>query len=267
MKNNKNLRLAAASLVVFTLLIASRAMAQTVAGSVTSLTGDVRIQRAGTTVAATPGTAVDVSDRLITGPNSRVTVTLTDNSRIELDESTSLVIDQQMATTASRDTKLSLFTGLVRSFVSYTSAPTPNFAVHTPNAVASARGTEYDTSTTTQVPGSFSQEDKEKYKDCRRFTRVAVFDGTVEVINSTNPGGGSVQVPAGHKTWVACGFAPFPPSELGVVAATGLAEGSDWGLFIGGTIVVGGVFGGLAAAGAFGGGNNNHHKHPNTSGE
>ena len=72
-------------------------MAQTVAGSVTSLTGDVRIQRAGTTVAATPGTAVDVSDRLITGPNSRVTVTLTDNSRIELDESTSLVIDQQMA--------------------------------------------------------------------------------------------------------------------------------------------------------------------------
>ena len=79
--------------------------------------------------------------------NSRVTITLTDNSKLELDESTSLVIDQQMVTANSRNTKLSLFSGLVRSFVSYSSSPTPNFEVHTPNAVASARGTEYDTST------------------------------------------------------------------------------------------------------------------------
>jgi hypothetical protein len=254
MNNKKNLRFLVASLVMFTLLIANRAMAQTPAGSVTSLTGDVHIERAGTTVPATQGMAVDVNDRIVTGPNSRVTITLTDNSRIELDESTSLVIDQQMVTANSRNTKMSLFSGLVRSFVSYSSSPTPNFAVHTPNAVASARGTEYDTSTSTQAPGTMSEEDRNKYKDCRRFTQVSVFEGTVEVVNTTNPGGGSVQVPAGHKTWVVCGFAPFPPSEIAAAGVAAAPEGSTVGLFVGNVIVIGGVVGGLAAAGAFGGG-------------
>jgi hypothetical protein len=268
MNNKKNLRFAMASLVMLTLLIANRAMAQTPAGSVTSLTGDVRIERAGTTVTATPGTAVDVNDRIVTGPNSRVTITLTDNSKLELDESTSLVIDQQMVTANSRNTKLSLFSGLVRSFVSYSSSPTPNFAVHTPNAVASARGTEYDTSTSTQAPGTMSDEDRKKYRDCRRFTQVSVYEGTVEVVNSTNPGAGSVQVPAGHRTWVVCGFAPFPPSEIAAATAAAAAapEGSTLGLFVGSAIVLGGVFGGLAAGGAFGGSgsSNNTPKTPST---
>jgi hypothetical protein len=264
MNYKKNLRFAVASLVMLTLLIANKALAQTVAGSVTSLTGDVRIERAGTTVTAAPGTAVDVNDRIVTGPNSRATITLTDNSKLELDESSSLVIDQQMVTANSRNTKLSLFSGLVRSFVSYSSSPTPNFAVHTPNAVASARGTEYDTSTSTQAPGTMSEEDRKKYRDCRRFTQVSVYEGTVEVVNSTNPGAGSVQVPAGHRTWVVCGFAPFPPSEIAAAAAATAPEGSTLGLFVGGAVVLGGVFGGLAAGGAFGGGGGNNNKTSST---
>ena len=152
----------------------------------------MHIERGGTTVPATPGTAVDVGDRIVSGPNSRATITLTDNSKLELDESSSLAIDQQMVGTNTRNTKLSLFSGLVRSFVSYTSSPTPNFEVHTPNAVASARGTEYDTSSSGQPPNTMSDEDRKKYKDCRRFTQVSVYDGTVEVTNTTNPGGGSV---------------------------------------------------------------------------
>lgn len=237
-------------------------MAQaTPAGSVTALTGDVHIERAGTTVPATPGTAVNVGDRIVSNPNSRATITLTDNSKLELDESSSLVIDQQMVGANTRNTKLSLFSGLVRSFVSYTSSPTPNFEVHTPNAVASARGTEYDTSTQTQPPGTMSEEDRKKYKDCRRFTQVSVFDGTVEVTNTTNPGGGSVQVPAGHKTMVVCGLAPFPPSEIAAAAAAAAAAGgSTGGLLLGSAIVVGGTAGGLAAGGVFGGGNGNGHK-------
>jgi hypothetical protein len=175
-------------------------MAQvTPAVSVTSLTGDVHIERHGTTVPATPRMAVDVGNRVVTAANSHVTMTLTDNIKLELDESSSLVIDNQAVTANSRDTKLSLFSGVVRSFVSYTSSPTPNFEVHTPNAVASARGNQYDTSTGTQPPGTMSDEDRKKYKDCRRFTQVSVYEGTVEVQNTTNPGGGSVQVPAGHN--------------------------------------------------------------------
>ena len=164
MTNHTILRLIAAILITIPLLAGNRAMAQTPAGSVTSVTGDVHLVRAGTTTVATPGTALDVGDRLVTGPSSRVTITLTDNSKLELDESTSLVIDQQMVGANSRNTKLSLFSGLVRSFVSYTSAPTPNFEVHTPNAVASARGTQYDTSTSTQPPSTTSEEDRRSIK-------------------------------------------------------------------------------------------------------
>lgn len=253
-------RLIIAFVVAITLLIANSTIAQvTPAGSVTSLTGDVHIERHGTTVPATPGMAVDVGDRLVTAANSRVTVTLTDNSKLELDQSTSMVIDNQAFTPGSRNTKLSLFSGLVRSFVSYTSSPAPNFEVHTPNAVASARGTQYDTSTGTQPPGTMNEEDRKKYKDCRRFTQVSVYEGTVEVENTTNPAGGTVQVPAGHKTTVVCGLAPFQPSELSAAAAAGTAAAGagvgTTGLLLGGAILVGGgAAGGLAAGGAFGGG-------------
>ncbi len=257
MDKNITSHLIIALVVIFTLFSANKALAQaTSAGRVTSLTGDVHVERGGTTVPATPGMAVDVGDRVVTAASSRVTITLTDNSKLELDESTSMVIDNEAVTANSRNTKLSLFSGLVRSFVSYTSSPTPNFEVHTPNAVASARGTQYDTSTDTQPPGTMNEEDRQKYKDCRRFTQVSVYEGTVEVTNTTNPGGGSVQVTPGHKTMVVCGYAPFEPSEIAAAAAAGAAATgpSVAGLALGGAIIVGGTAGGLAAGGVFSGG-------------
>ncbi len=266
MNNYTNLRFLLASIASSMLLFVNIARAQTPAGSVAALTGDVRVQRAGTTVPATPGMTIDVGDRIITAANSRGTITLTDNSKLELDESSTLAIDQQMVSAGSRNTKLSLFGGLVRSFVSYSSSPKPNFEVHTPNAVASARGTEYDTSTQTQAPNTMSEEDKQKYKDCRRFSQVLVYEGTVEVTNTTNPAGGSVQVPAGHKTLVVCGLAPFPPSEIAAAAAGAAAAaagtGSAAGLFLGGAIVVGGAVGGLGAGGAFSGGSSHAPRNP-----
>jgi len=263
MKHRSNPALFVIVAIAFVLLQAGGAFAQTPAGSITSITGDVHIERGTTNVAATPGMAVDVGDRIVAGPTSRATVTLTDNSKLELDELTTLVVDQQMASANSRNTKMTLFSGLVRSFVSYTSSPTPNFEVHTPNAVASARGTEYDTSTQTQAPTTMSEEDRKKYKDCRRFTQVSVFEGTVEVTNTTNPAGGSVQVPAGHKTLVVCGLAPFPPSDMaaaavGAAGAAGAGAGSTAGMLLGGAIVAGGTVGGLAGGGVF----NSGHGHP-----
>lgn len=241
--------LIAASFISLLILTAVNAHAQA-AASMTTISGDVHLERAGATLTATPGMALNVGDRIVTGSNGRATVTLADNSRLEVAESTTLVIDQEMVSPGSRSTKLSLFGGLVRSFVSYTAAPTPNFEVHTPNAVASARGTQYDTETDTN--------ERKEYKDCRRFTQVSVYDGTVEVTNSTNPGAGSVQVPAGYKTLVVCGFAPLPPSEIGAAALGALAAvggaGTTPGLLLGGAIVLGGTFGGLAAGGAFSGG-------------
>ena len=83
---------------------------------------------------------------------------------------------------------------------------------------------------------------------------MSVYEGTVEVTNTTSPGGGSVQVPAGHKTTVVCGLAPFPPSEISAAAGSTAAGESIAGLLVGSGIVIGGTVGGLAAGGAFGGG-------------
>jgi hypothetical protein len=110
-----------------------------------------------------------------------------------------------------------------------------------------------------------SDDDRKKYKGCRRFTQVAVYDGTVEVINTTNPSSGSVQVPPGHKTTVVCGLAPFPPSELAAAGAAAAAGGSTTGLFLGSAIVVGGTVGGLAAGGVFSGGGNTHKQSKSTN--
>src|SRR5262245_52658161 len=124
-----------AMLVALVLVTASYALAQGRAGTVTSVTGDVHIERAGATITATPGTTVNIGDRIVTGANGRITITLLDNSNVELDASTTLVIDDEVLTASTRRTKLSLFAGLVHSFVSYTTGLTPDFAVHTPNAV------------------------------------------------------------------------------------------------------------------------------------
>lgn len=55
----------------------------TPAGSVTTATGSVELQRAGATTAVVPGTAVSVGDRLITGPKGHAIVTLSDGSTLE----------------------------------------------------------------------------------------------------------------------------------------------------------------------------------------
>jgi ferric-dicitrate binding protein FerR (iron transport regulator) len=246
MSKSANLALIIAVIVICALTSASAALAQPRAGAVTLVSGDVHIERAGATLTATQGMTVNVGDRIVTGANGRITITLTDNSKLELDASTTLVIDAHAVSPTARTTKLSLFSGLVHSFVSYASAPAPNFEVHTPNAVASARGTQYDTGTDTNQ--------RPEYKDCRRFTQVSVYEGTVEVVNPTNPSAGSVRIPAGYKTMVVCGLAPLTPTSLAAAAATtgttaattAAAVTSTTGLFVGG-VVAAGVAGGVAA--------------------
>ena len=160
-----------ALLAIFALVSANDARAQAPAGRVTSLTGDVHIERAGTTVPATIGMGLIEHDRVVTAANSRVTITLTDDSKVELDESTSMVIDQQLVTSSSRSTKLSLFGGLLRSLVSHM-AGTTNYQVYTPNAVASARGTIFDIWAGAQPPSRPARKRKRNIRtaaDSPRF--------------------------------------------------------------------------------------------------
>lgn len=227
------------------------AWAQT-AGSITALSGTVTIYRAGRSITATDGTPVQVGDRLVTAANSRVTITLTDKSQIELAELGTLVITQNLLTPSGsrQSTGLTLLGGLLHSLVRVTAGTPPNFKVYTPNAVASARGTAYDTSYE-------SGKRRKGYKDCRRFTDVEVFKGTVEVSSRINPGAPPVEVTAGHKTTVACGYAPTAPVAIA-------ATSSGLPLWVGTALGTGIVGGGIATGLILSGGGNNHHnnRHP-----
>src|SRR5215469_2061526 len=136
-----------ASLVVIALLMfAPQTRAQTSVGTVGVVNGNVTIVRADKSIPTTAGTALRVGDKLMTGPNSRMTVSLSDGSQMELNESSTLVLTEYaLNPDGSRaSTEVTLLGGLVRSLVQHSPSSTPNFEVHTPNAVASARGTMFD---------------------------------------------------------------------------------------------------------------------------
>ena len=140
---------ASASFFALVLLLSvPHAWAQTSAGSVSAVNGTVSVERAGKSTPAADGTAVQVGDKFTTGANSRLTIKLSDGSQLELNESSTLVLTQDtLNPDGSRaNTKVTLLGGLVRSLVHFNPAGAPNFEVHTPNAVASARGTMFDVS-------------------------------------------------------------------------------------------------------------------------
>jgi len=222
-------------------VLSESAWAQAAAGSISAISGTATIQRAGATIPASYGTKVNVGDKIVTAAASNVTITLTDGSQVEVTDSSDLTIDENTlnpdGTRAS--TKLSMVNGLVRSLVKPTPGTPPNYEVHTPNAVASARGTGYDVDHQTGV-------DNDKYKGCHEFSHVAVYQGNVQVYNPTNPSAPPVDVQEGQKVTIPCGLAPtFGAAPFASTAALGLL-----GLLGAGGIAVTVI----GATGGFGGG-------------
>lgn len=194
---------------------------------------------------------MDVGDRLDTTANGRLTITLTDSSQLEMTESSTLLISENLVNpngTRSR-TMVTLMDGLVRSLVRVTAGTAPNYEVHTPNAVASARGTTYDTYYT-------SRGSRPGFKSCTEFSDVLDYDGIVVVSSLANPTSPAVVLHSGQKTTVPCGLGALPATSLSAIgggAATGgLGLGAIAGASLGGAAVVSGaVVGGIAAAGGF----------------
>ena len=253
MSNGRNLKTASRALIapIALLLVfaASSVRAQMVAGTITALNGESTITRGTRNFAAAYSAPVDVGDRLETSPTGRLTVTLTDNSQLELTESSTLLLSENLLNPngTRAHTTVTLLGGLVRSLVRVAAGASPNYEVHTPNAVASARGTTYDTYFTnnTSRPG---------FKSCREFTDVLDYDGIVAVSSLANPSSPMVVLHSGDKTTVPCGLAAFAASSLAAIGtgatAGGLSAAAIAAASLGGVgIIGGGVVGGIAAAG------------------
>ena len=125
---------ASAAFLVFLLTLAPHAWAQTSAGSISALNGTVTVERAGKSIPAAHGTALEVGDKLTTGPNSRVSVSLSDGSQMEINDSSTLVMTENVLNPdgSRASTKVTLLSGLVRSLVKFGPGSRPNFEVHTP---------------------------------------------------------------------------------------------------------------------------------------
>ncbi|HUO03722.1 MAG TPA: FecR family protein [Candidatus Binataceae bacterium] len=196
---------------------AAPAAAQTTAGTVSSVSGQVQIQHNGATAAATVGATVSQSDRIITGADGHVVIILSDQSKLELGGSTSISLDQYTSGGAT-PTRVSLFSGVMRSLVNATGGPA-NYQVHTPNAIAAVRGTKFDV-------GYSEGSVRPGYDGCDRYTDTAVLEGTVNLTNAANPDSGS-DIQAGYEATVPCGQSVSAAGPLAMTGAFSSGGGSN----------------------------------------
>lgn len=205
-----------AAFVVGLLMTPTGVLAQTPVGVVTTVSGSVSVQRGTGSLVPRTGTQLDIGDKVTTGVNGQLDATLSDNSQLELAESTSLVIDEMTFSAAGRtSTRLTLGAGSLRSSVAAAAGGVPNFTVSTPNAVVAVRGTKWNTR---YQDGSA----RPGYPDCRHFTDVEVFEGTVDVGSTLTPSAAHQAVSAGYETTVACQNAPLEPGPIGLTGTGGI---------------------------------------------
>src|SRR5271167_4508757 len=199
------------------------ALAQTAAGSFESVSGQVQIQRAGgATIGAAAGVGVNVGDRIVTGVNGHAVIVLNDQSRLELGPASGITLDQFTVAGGTASTRVSLFSGVLRSLVNSASgAARTDYQVHTPNAVAAVRGTKFDTAFTENTirPG---------YQGCEQYTDVSVYSGTVNLAPAATPNA-SVDINAGYEATLPCDHPPTTPGPLAMTGAVSLDSANAGG--------------------------------------
>jgi hypothetical protein len=200
------------AIALFSLILTSHcavAFAQDTVGQVTDITGSAKITRGGIEVDAAPAMPIKIRDRLRTTAKSKLTVTFRDGSKLVLSESSSYTIDEySIAATTRIRASIGLWAGHLRATVYVGLGGVPDFQVHTPNATAAVRGTEFETAYIADRP---CPEDR----TCMRYTTVGVLHGVVAVANIANPAQ-TVQVTEGYETTVACESPATSPAPLGM---------------------------------------------------
>lgn len=186
-------------------------------GQIAELTGTAHLTRGGAAPAiVTPAMAVQLHDRLSTDAGAHLAVVLADNSRLELAESSTLVLDQQVLGPGGRqNTTVGLLAGRVDALVTTAlRGAAPTFEVQTPNAIAGVRGTQFSVaySPRSAVCGNSASSD------------IAVDVGLVQVANRAAPAA-TVLIEAGYETVVCSTRPPLPPGPLGLAGMAGAGVG------------------------------------------
>lgn len=132
--------------MIAALLAAGTCWATDVAGMVKSSRGDVVIERAQARLPATVGSEVLVSDRLRTGADGAIGVTLRDNTLLSAGPNSLIVVEKFAFNSSTLDGNMSI--GIRKGTVAVASGKiakrTPESVdFHTPTSVLGVRGTEF----------------------------------------------------------------------------------------------------------------------------
>jgi len=194
---------------VFALLALSPVRADESVGSITELKGAALVLRGVKQLAATVGMLVLLGDKIETLADAEVTLVLRGGTELKLSESSTITIDQNVASEAAIRSAVRLMLGRLRAWVNAAGARSIDFEVHTPNAVAGVRGTDFEIAFIEGKPCPAQPT-------CLRYTTVGVYQGTVVVANPTSPPGSApVTVTAGYQTTIPCETPPTAPSPWG----------------------------------------------------
>ena len=223
---------------------ASAAHAQNTVGTIMLVQGTASIQRNGATTPAVVNEPIMLHDKIVTEANSSVAIGLVDNSSLQLGASATITIDGSVLVNGvGAPTKVGLLGGHLRSTIlGAMRGSSTTFEVNTPNAVGSVRGTDWTE--------KYSEEPRSEFKECRQFTDVDVFEGTVEVCNKEGPLHCTREcrdVAAGHHVTVAC--CAFFLTNTGTAGVLGTLGATALGVGLAGGIGAGAA----AGAGAFSG--------------
>jgi hypothetical protein len=136
----------AALAMISTIALVSPAHAQNTVGTITQMSGAASIQRGNATIAAAPNMPVLLHDKIVTQKDGSLTISMVDNSSLQMSPSTTITIDQSyLVNGVGAPNDVGLVGGTLHAIINgamRNSAATA-FEVHTPNAVGSVRGTDF----------------------------------------------------------------------------------------------------------------------------
>ncbi len=164
------------------------------AGVVLALRGRGTIVRQEQTLKARARDAIFDIDEVITHRTSRMKLLFRDDSLLSLSEMSRLVVKEYLFSEEKNRSRAiyQLLEGKLRAIVGRS-----DLEIHTPTAVAAARGTGFFIWTGTSEKGP--------------YTGIAVFEGKVEVRNIAEELGPAILVTAGSMTYVYQGMPPAEP--------------------------------------------------------
>ena len=169
-----------------------------VPAEIAALQGTAELQRAagGVELSPSPGSLIQLGDRLKTGADSSVAIRFADSTILTLYGDSLVRFDHLSAhgSTGMVDSRLRLMEGRMDTRVKPAAGPGSRFEIQTPSAISAVRGTEYRAAVT---PGG-------------QASNIEVLHGKVAVSGANR----QALVKAGFGTQVVEGKPPIPPRKL-----------------------------------------------------